>query len=491
MKTFKTFLLWGIALATSATSNLHAQAFRTLHKFSDSSWSTGMTNADGAQPYNTGVALADGTLYGTTYYGGTNGNGVVFAVNTDGSGFATLHTFSAASPSPDYTNTDGEAPQGSLTLAGDTLYGACINGGMVSGGYGTIYSLKTNGTAFALLHSFDSTNEGRNPNGPLVVANGRIYGTTEDGGAGDSGTVFSMNIDGTGFAVLHTFANADGHFPNGVVLSGDTLYGNTFLGGTNGNGIVFSIGTNGGNYTVLHDFSAGSSGYYHQFNDDGMDPQMPVVVAGNTIYGTAAMGGSTADGTLFSLKTDGSQFTVLHTFVGGDGGSFPMAISFTNGVLYGVTESGGANNNGVAYSSNADGTGFTVLHTFAAINFPDYTNYDGAYPEGALVLSGNTLYGTAEQGGSRTGNGTVYALTIVPGITRISLAGTNLVLDGINAVGGEPCTVLTSPDLTLPLAQWTPVVTNVLAGNSFSITATNAVDPGAQRRFYTLQVPQY
>src|SRR5215469_5957230 len=180
MNTSKAFLL-AIVAATLAIS-AHAQPFRVLHRFSDSSWQTGMTNWDGAQPYETGVALAGNTLYGTTYYGGTNGDGVVFAVNTDGSGFAVLHTFSAVSPSPDYTNTDGEAPQGSLTLVGDTLYGAAINGGMVSGGYGTIYSITTNGDTFTLLHSFDSTNDGRLPNGPLVIANGKIYGTAELGG---------------------------------------------------------------------------------------------------------------------------------------------------------------------------------------------------------------------------------------------------------------------------------------------------------------------
>jgi uncharacterized repeat protein (TIGR03803 family) len=498
VKTFKALLLLGIAtVAPTTTLNLHAQAFRVLHEFSDSS---GVTNSDGAQPYQTGVFLAGGTLYGTTYYGGTNGNGVIFSVNTDGSGFAVLHTFSAASPAPDYTNADGEAPQGSLTLAGDTLYGTALGGGMISGGYGTIYSIKTNGDAFTLLHSFDSTNGG-GPNGPLVVANGKIYATTDGGGAGSNGTVFSINLDGTAFTVLHPFTNADGKFPNGVVLSGDTLYGNTFLGGTNGNGVVFSINTNGENFTILHTFSAGTAGTYHQFNDDGMNPEMSVVVEGDTIYGTAAFGGYYDRGTLYSLKTDGSQFAVLRTFAdvspGNErslldgGGSYPMAISVSNGVLYGVAETGGASDNGVVYSINADGTGFTVLHSLAAIDPLNHTNYDGVYPEGALVLSGNTLYGTAEQGGTRSGNGTVFAQTIVPGITGVSLAGTNLILNGINAVGGEPCTVLMSTDVTLPLNQWTPIATNLLSGNVFSITATNAVDPGAQQRFYTLQVPQY
>jgi uncharacterized repeat protein (TIGR03803 family) len=486
MNTSKAFLL-AIAAATLAIS-VRAQPFRVLHGFSDSSWQTGMTNWDGSQPYETGLVLGGSTLYGTTYYGGTNGNGVVFAVNTDGSGFAVLHTFSAFSPSPDYTNTDGEAPQGSLTLVGDTLYGAAINGGMVSGGYGTIYSITTNGDTFALLHSFDSTNDGRLPNGPLVIANGKIYGTAELGGTGGNGTVFSMDLDGSQFTVLHPFTNVDGDFPNGLVLSGDTLYGNTFLGGISNNGTMFSINTNGSNFTVLHSFTRNGA--------EGDEPWMPPVIFNNTIYGASTFDGPNGSGALFSMSTNGDNITVLHTFSGMSGlgyqfnydGSGPMGISVSNGVLYGVTEDGGGGGDGVVYLVNTDGTDFTVLHTLAAESPYPYSNYDGAFPEGPLVLSGNTLYGTAEQGGNPNGSGTVFAVTIVPDITGLGLAGTNLVLNGINGIAGESCTIVMSANLALPISQWTPVATNVLSGNSFTITATNAVDPSAPQRFYTIQL---
>lgn len=61
-------------------------------------------------------------------------------------------------------------------------------------------------------------------------------------------------------------------------------------------------------------------------------------------------------------------------------------------------------------------------------------------------------------------------------------------LNGINGVTGETSVLLMGTNLTLPRNQWTPVATNVLTGNSFTITATNAVDPAAPQRFYTLQV---
>src|SRR5262245_59218288 len=50
------------------------------------------TNSDGAYPY-AGLALSGDTLYGTAFYGGGSSAGTIFAVNTDGTGFTTLHSF--------------------------------------------------------------------------------------------------------------------------------------------------------------------------------------------------------------------------------------------------------------------------------------------------------------------------------------------------------------------------------------------------------------
>jgi hypothetical protein len=69
-----------------------------------------------------------------------------------------------------------------------------------------------------------------------------------------------------------------------------------------------------------------------------------------------------------------------------------------------------------------------------------------------------------------------------------TLAGANLVLNGINGMSGATYYVLMSTNLTLPLSQWTPVATNVLsASGNFTITATNAVTRTVPQRFYILQ----
>jgi hypothetical protein len=94
---------------------------------------------DGAFPY-AGLRLSGNTLYGTSgldFWDSPNYVHTVFAVDTDGSGFTTLHTFEAAAPSTG-TNTDGGSPNG-LILSSNTLYGTANSRG--NSGYGTVFSL--------------------------------------------------------------------------------------------------------------------------------------------------------------------------------------------------------------------------------------------------------------------------------------------------------------------------------------------------------------
>ena len=96
------------------TNRLNAQTLTTLHTFATSSFTAnlGWTNSDGAWPENfTGLVLSSNMLYGTTSSGGPNGGGTVFTINTDGSGFKTLHFF---------TGSDGASPN-SLILSGIIL----------------------------------------------------------------------------------------------------------------------------------------------------------------------------------------------------------------------------------------------------------------------------------------------------------------------------------------------------------------------------------
>ncbi len=108
-----------------------------------------------------------------------------------------------------------------------------------------------------------------------------------------------------------------------------------------------------------------------------------------------------------------------------------------------------------------------------------------------MVFSGDALYGTASGGGSG-GNGTVFGLSFQPApeltILSATLSGTNLVITGANGQAGGAYVTLLSPEVTLPLSQWTPAATNILSvSGDFTFTATNVVDVKAPQRFYRLR----
>ena len=86
-----------------------AQTFTTLYSFT--AYPSGYsTNSAGANP-EAGLILSGNTLYGTAEGGGNSGDGTVFRVNIDGTGFTNLHTFAADSDSfTNVTNSDGAYP---------------------------------------------------------------------------------------------------------------------------------------------------------------------------------------------------------------------------------------------------------------------------------------------------------------------------------------------------------------------------------------------
>jgi uncharacterized repeat protein (TIGR03803 family) len=381
------------------------------------------------------MALLNGVLFGTATgtapYGGDridegSENGTVFSVNTNGSGFQQLYNFAAAS--------DGAAPFSGLLVSGNTLYGTASGAGAT--GDGTLFKLNADGTGFTAFHEFgDAPNDGETPKSGLVSSGRVLYGTTFQGGItagnllGDGG-VFACPIDGSGFANLHSFTNSpgDGAGPyGGLALSGNSLYGTTTVGGANGQGVVFALNTDGSGYAILHSFGPLPSPYGFQFmtNSDGAQPYGTLIASGGVLYGTASAGGiyGNGQGTIFALNTDGSGFTNLHTFsqlnsesfgeyiedTNGDGAAPYAGLVLANGVLYGTTIAGGTNGSGTVFSLKTDGNGFTDLYSFSPDDPLVQTNSDGAGPYGALVVSGGVLYGTTEVGGPWR-SGTIFRL---------------------------------------------------------------------------------
>jgi uncharacterized repeat protein (TIGR03803 family) len=471
MKTFiiNLFLLPALiaGLGLIPAGRVTAQTFTTLHSFAG-------YPSDGSGPVAV-LILSGNTLYGTAFSGGSSGDGTVFAVNTDGTGFTTLHIFTG-SPS------DGQLPRAVLILSGNTLYGTASGG--VSGGNGTVFALNTDGTGFTTLHSFTFLNnfinsDGQLPAAGLILSGNTLYGTASGGGSGGNGTVFALNTDGTGFTTLHSFtalsatspyANSDGAVPEAVlILSGNTLYGTARNGGTSGDGTVFAVHTDGTGFTTLHSFTA-MSGPYTNINSDGAHPVAGLILSGTTLYGTAFGGGTSGDGTVFAVSTDGTGFTTLHSFTDGSDGRNPVAgLILSGNTLYGTAEFGGSSGNGTVFAVNTDGTGFTTVYSFTH-------GSDGAFPQAGLILSGNTLYGMAENGGSSGNNGTVFSLSLPPPpqLTIIP-SGANVILTWpTNAAGFalQSTTNLVSPVVWSPVSPG-PVVVNGQYAVTNSTSGTN------------------
>jgi uncharacterized repeat protein (TIGR03803 family) len=189
-----------------------------------------------------------------------------------------------------------------------------------------------------------------------------------------------------------TSTNADGSTLSSSILSGDTLYGTAVNGGSSGYGTLFSLRKDGTAFTIIHMFSGGS---------DGASP-LGLALFNGKLYGAAFHGGSSLAGTVFAVNTDGSGFTTLHSFNGDLDGAYPDGVILSGDILYGTSTQGGSAGLGNVFAVAADGTSFTNLHSF--------TGSDGAYPSGLgspLVLSNNFLYGTTTSGGGY-GGGSIF-----------------------------------------------------------------------------------
>jgi uncharacterized repeat protein (TIGR03803 family) len=230
--------LYGTTSAGGTTANgtvfrlaTYGGDFSVLHQF-------GVSAPDGKHPRSGVLADADGWFYGTTEQGGTAGTGTVYRVQASGN-YQVLHHFLGAP-------VDGARPYAELVRAADGfLYGTCREGGPT--GDGIIFRLNSDGSGYGVSHALDnSRKEGRYPQSRLILAGTEgLYGVTTAGGiASTGGTLFRVGLDGSYFTVLHTFGvdTGDGVEPNALTLAQDgALLGATRIGGNWSKGTVLRV----------------------------------------------------------------------------------------------------------------------------------------------------------------------------------------------------------------------------------------------------------
>ena len=306
--------------------------FTVLHSFKGK-------QADGVSP--AGITNVNGTLYGTTKDGGTDGKGTVFSITTAGA-LSTLYSFKGG-------KRDGATPEAPLTNLNGTLYGTTAAGGDVDNGAclncGTVFSISTGGQEKVLYFFGSKKDDGGSPGSKLVSLGGKLYGTTTNGGIGGvtgNGTIFSVTTGGKE-TVLYRFKDeSDGScvFNCYLMSLGGTLYGTAYKGGKNHLGSVFSV-TTGGNFKTL--YSASVKG------NAGGNPDAALTTVGGTLYGTMSEGPVGKRGSLFSITTSGALKT-LYAFTGSDGAKPSTPLILIGKTLFGTTEKGGSKDLGTIYS---------------------------------------------------------------------------------------------------------------------------------------------
>jgi uncharacterized repeat protein (TIGR03803 family) len=249
-----------------------------------------------------------------------------------------------------------------------------------------------------------------------------------------------------------------------LILSGSTLYG-TGGGGAFGDGSVFAVNTNGSGFTNLVSFD----------NYNGYAPVSSLILSGNTLYGTTEQGGTYGDGEVFAVNTNSTGFTNLYSFgkTAGDGDSPEASLILSGNTLYGTTYGGGTKNFGNVFAINTNSLGFTNLYRFT-------DGADGADIATGLILSGNTVYGTANRGGTNN-YGTIFSLTFTPSLS-IHVTGGKLVITWPDTATGY--TLMSATNLGSSVTWSTVTNTPVIVNGSY--TVTNAIAGG--QKFYSLSL---
>lgn len=372
---------------------------------------------NGADPAGPLVQGPDGDFWGTTYRLGPLGSGTVFKVDITGT-LTTVYSFCSQAHC-----VDGSFPSAGLVLGSDgDLYGTTANGG--ANGSGTVFKITSVG-ALTTLHSFNSS-DGAQPVAPLVLgADGAFYGTTAGGGLYGSGTVFKITPRGT-FTTLHSFNGTDGDYPpaDALVGGGDgNYYGTTGLGGANGFGTAFKI-TPGGTLTTLYNF---------QDSGDGANPYAGLVQASDgKFYGATYDGTKSGYGTIFRITPKGVLTTLLTFPADGSQGADCAArlVQATDGNLYGTTVAGGAgSDNGTIFKTTLSGA-LTTLHSFDVA--------EGMEPGALVQATSGKFYGVA-LGGSQD-DGTIFSLDtglgpFVQPVPSFGTVGRQILILGTNLTG--------------------------------------------------------
>ncbi|MEM9671343.1 MAG: choice-of-anchor tandem repeat GloVer-containing protein [Bacteroidota bacterium] len=336
----------------------------------------------------------DSSYYGITDYYGIYDNGTLYRYDYPSDSITVLH---------DFVDDD---PTDLIVGPNNTLYGTWGDGDLFS------YNLSTN--TFSKLG-----NSGGNDTYQqlMLASNGKIYGTTRNGGNNGDGVVFELNPVGNVITVLHHFSETDGERPRVELAEANdgVLYGVTSEGGAEDKGVIFSINPTTGAFAVEYEFDSSVS---------SSNPQTNLVVAPDgLLYGVIRQNTSSSGGgfnervsnsspyAFFSFNPATDQFLPKAELDRDDIGDGVYQLSPINGDIYGMTsDDGGDEGQGVLFKYvTAEDSVYQVL------SFDDNI----AWGEGKVLLApgGQLIYGSSdsdyfEDGAIITVNATTQATDV-------------------------------------------------------------------------------
>ena len=282
----------------------------------------------------------------------------------------------------------------SASLIGDSVY---MYG--VTRDRSNIFRIKYDGTDFENLY-FVSGPEGNTTCGSLYSDGVYLYGTAQYGGPGNGGSIFKIMKDGSNFSVVYGLGSTmnDGEQPTGSLISdGIYLYGMTAGYPAISYGTIFKVKKDGSDFSVLHTFASIPS--------DGKAPQGSLISDGTYLYGMTHYGGTNDNGVIFRIKPDGSDYTLIKILTTATGAQPWGDLMYDGTWLYGMTGNYGPGGYGTVFKLKPDGADYTVLRSFNSGNGPN-----GSEAHGSLILEGSTLYGMTRHGGHNYADGNVFSL---------------------------------------------------------------------------------
>ena len=410
-----------------------------------------------------------------------------------------------------------------------TTLGACSLGGGKSGGSITV-TVQNNAVLSFGANNLDLHNVTRNTAVTTLRLNG---GTTTVGGFTKSQTTYTNVINFNG-GVLEAAANNTAFLP---VLSSQSNYVQASGAILDDGGFAITIAA-----PLLHDPALGATvdgGLIKQgagsltltatntFTGDTLVNAGTLALGGNGLFsGTQNITVGPGDTLDVSQRSDGTLTVVHNGFPGqtlrGQGtilgnvviqnllapgfatGTYIGTLTFSNDLTFGagcgvemdITKSPLTNDmvkvagklalGGALAVSQLDGNALAAGDSFKLFDAGSYT---GAFANVTLPL---LPFGFAWDTNSLSTNGVIAVVSTTPPappvISSVSLSGNNFVFAGTGGVAGTNFYVLASTNISLPLSNWTRLLTNQF-DNSGNFNVTNALDTSSPQNFYKLQVP--